>query len=64
MHSHSLLVLNEDSSLGQGSTVGQKGEKNRHSFLLCHPGFAFNNNNNNNNNLIFIRCKIAFKYMI
>ena len=23
-----------------------------------------NQNNNNNNNLLFIRCKIAFKYMI
>ena len=62
MHSHLLLVLNDDNSLGQGSTLGQKGEKNRHSFSLCHPGFAFNNNNNNN--LIFIRCKIAFNYMI
>ena len=63
MHSPLLLVLNDVNSLGQGSTVGQKGEKNRHSFLLCHPGFVFNNNNNNKN-VIFIRCKIAFKYMI
>ena len=34
------VLLSDDYSLGQGSTVEEKGEENQRSFLLCHPGFA------------------------
>ena len=34
------FLLSDDYSLGQDSTVEEKGEENQRSLLLCHPGFA------------------------
>ena len=34
------FLLSDDYSLGQDSTLEEKGEENQHSLLLCHPGFA------------------------